>query len=47
MSEDEDDFGVFFAEDNEFPDNFREVKLYVKSLRLDSVISSSLNVARK
>lgn len=48
-SDDESDTesdNIFFEEDSDFPTNFRDIKVYMKSLRLDGVVSSGLNIAR-
>ncbi|KAI0214707.1 hypothetical protein LSAT2_000152 [Lamellibrachia satsuma] len=37
---------IFFEEDRDFPLNYRDIKVYLKSLRLDGVVSSGLNIAR-
>lgn len=50
-NEEEDDDGdlshLTFPEDTGFPDNYRELKVHLKSLRLDAVVSAGLNIARK
>ena len=42
-----DDEEVTFAEDEGFPSNYKELKVHMKSLRLDTVVGSGLNIARK
>lgn len=44
--EDDSEFGEHFPEDENLPKNYKEVKKTVKSMRMDSVVSAGLNMAR-
>ncbi len=41
------DFKQHYDEDADFPNTYKEIKKLVKSLRVDAIISSGLNIARK
>lgn len=36
-----------YLQDRGFPDNYKEIKIHMKSLRLDAIVSGGLNIARK
>ena len=40
-------FNQHFPKDDELPNNYKEIKKHVKSMRLDSIVSGALNIARK
>lgn len=45
--EDSSDDEHYFEEDLDLPNTYRDIKVHLKSLRLDAVLAAGLNVARK
>ena len=45
--QDDENFGPHFEEDEAFPDNYKELKKHVTSLRADAILGGGLNLARK
>ena len=39
--------GIHFDEDKDLSTNFKELKVHLKSARLDAIVSSGLGIARK
>lgn len=45
--DDSDVSGIHFKEDDALPLNYKEIKVHLKSPRLDAIVSAGIGIARK